>query len=356
MPGSTTAPSNPGNTSSCEKTKKHWIGVKVVDEAGTAVTDVAVVGTLDAGGPINVDFSTAALGPDGAFKTDKTLDATKCDFTFPALFDAEWWPSGGSAPKLPGDQSYTAGDGDCVLTLAFNNGYRAYHTLWDCDDNKDFKINRPNPNMLLKDDAVKAPGKKTKKETKAVDQVWTFVVKAKKPAKLRFVVVGKDGKPLAGRDWEMKTPVAQKGRTGNDGLIDVANLVTADTAGSLTITVKDARTAPTPTPVTPPTVTDPPAYPPAITVADFKDKNPAPDFTAKVLELDLKIGSLGPVKTKPGVLARLHNFGFGCDLDSDDPTTVKVVKAYQRAFQNNPAGSGKTDDIQDDLGAKHDTI
>lgn len=334
------------------KTKvKHWIGVKVIDEAGQPVTDVTVNGALDDGSALVV-----ILGPDGSYKTEKVLDATKCDFSFPGLFNVEWWPQGGSAGKADSVQAApTVAAGDDLLSIADSLSFRNYHAIWDQSQNDALKKDRPNPNMLATGDVVQAPDKKDKVVTKAVDQTWTFVVRTKKPFKLRLLLMDKDDKPLSGKSWELKTPFSKKGTTGADGLIEITGLMSSDKAGTLEVTMSAATAAPAKPPAAAPGAPpNPPPYPPPIVPKDFKDKLPAPDFTAIIVEWDLTIGGLPPVKLKRGTLARLHNLAFACDVSSPDATVTHAVKAYQLFYLKNKNGSGIPADIEDDAGKRHD--
>jgi hypothetical protein len=206
--------------------------------------------------------------------------------------------------------------------------------------------------MFAVGDVVNVPDKKDRVENKAVDQTWTLVVKSRKPFKVRLLLVDKDGAALSGKAWVLKSPIARSGTTGSNGLIEIEGLQSTQNAAVLEVTMAAAVTPPV-APVVPPPVTPPP-YPPVIVVADYLDVMPPLDFTAKKMEWTLDIAGLPPVKTKTGTLARLHNLGFGCDVDSDDPKTAKAVKAYQRFYLNNKTGSGLPADIQDDAGTRHD--
>jgi hypothetical protein len=117
--------------------------------------------------------------------------------------------------------------------------------------------------------------------------------------------------------------------------------------------MSDAITPPAPPPAAP-APPDSPPYPPPIVAADFKDKMPDPDYSARAVEWTLAIGGLPSFNVKEGVLARLHNLGFSCDVDSDDDTVAKAVKAYQRLYLNNKNGSGVPADIQADIRDRHD--
>jgi hypothetical protein len=67
--------------------KKHWFGVRVVDEKGKVVPGVKVKLKL-------TDGSTPVITIDktGTHKTATTLDPGNCEVSFPDLFDAEWNP------------------------------------------------------------------------------------------------------------------------------------------------------------------------------------------------------------------------------------------------------------------------
>ncbi|HTX39057.1 MAG TPA: hypothetical protein VME43_28730 [Bryobacteraceae bacterium] len=334
---------------------KHWIGVKVVDQDGKPVKDVTVNGEFNDGASFSVDFSSATLQPDGSYKTETIYDGTTCDFTFPSLYDVEWWPQGGAAdPASSVIGAPPVASGDCLLSIADSLSFRNYHSIWDQSQNAALKKNRPNPNMLALGDVVKAPNKKVKLVHKNVDQTWTFVVRSRKPFKVRLVLIDRNNAPLSGKKWELKAPTAQNGTTAADGLIELTVLKPGDKSGSLEVTMKDATAAPAQPAPAPAPPANPPPYPPVIVATDYKDKMPAPDFKAQVETWDLHVGGLPPVKTPQGTLARLHNLGFGCDIGSDAAKVTRAVKAYQLFYQKNAKGSGKTADIQDDAGTRHD--
>ncbi len=332
----------------------HWIGVKVVDTDGKIVKDVTVNGELSGSAGFSVEMVGAA-GADGIYKTDKIYTATTCDFTFPTLHDVEWWPMGGSADPATSTAPATAVDGDCLLSIASNLGFRNYHSIWDQPQNDAFKKGRRHPNKLLPGDVVQAPDKQVKLCTKDVDQIWTFIVKARKPFKVRMILVDKNDKPLGGKKWELKSPQSQSGTTGADGLIELTVLSPMDFAGTLEVTMKPATTPP-PAPNAPPAAApaNPPPYPPAIVAADYKDHLPEIDYKAQVVTWTLHIGGLPPVATRQGTLARLLNLGFGVNQDSAEARVTRAVKAYQLHYQNNKNGSGKPADIQEDAGKRHD--
>ena len=67
--------------------KKHWFGIRVVDEKGKAVAGVKVSLKL-------TDGTTPTITTDksGSYKTDKCLSPGDCEVSFPDLFDVAWKP------------------------------------------------------------------------------------------------------------------------------------------------------------------------------------------------------------------------------------------------------------------------
>ncbi len=324
---------------------KHWFGVQVKDEDGNPVKNVKVHVKLNDGSQID-----PTLGADGTYKTASILDAsTPCTVSFPEILDCEWWPDGSAAPKATeAGKALTVADGDCALSLATNNGYRDYHTIWDQSQNDELKKTRPNPDELLVADVLNGPALKQKTVDKPVDAVAVFVLKNKKLAKLKMVLVDKDLKPLNGWVWSLTSPSAANGTTEADGLIEFDDIDPTKTAGTLKVTIKKPvipPPAPTTTPATPPS---PPPYPPAIKPPDFIDKDPVKPADSDTMEWTLKVGSLPPAAEKTGVKARLHDLGFGCDVDSDDTLTTRAIKNFQKLFLKK-TDTGAYADVQADL-------
>lgn len=67
--------------------KKHWIGVRVVDEAGKPVSGITIKLKLTDG-----TNPTVASDKNGNYKSDLTLPDGSCDISFPDLIDVEWNP------------------------------------------------------------------------------------------------------------------------------------------------------------------------------------------------------------------------------------------------------------------------
>jgi hypothetical protein len=332
--------------------QKHWFGIRVVDEAGKVVKDVTAELLLTGGTQAVVDFSTETLEKDGTWRTQKVLESGQCVVSFPELYNLEWWPQGGSAGDFTVTQTATAAAGDCALSMADNWGFREYLSVWDRSKNKDLKARRPNPNQLLEGDELSAPDQKDKIVKKSTDQVWTFVVKTKKPAKLRLLLVDKDCKPLSGKDWELLSPVEGSGTTGADGLIEFKDIPLQETAASLKVKMSVPPPPLDPLEPLPPVVPTP--YPPDVVATEFTDKDPNKKSDSHTVEWELKVGSLPTYNSSEGVRARLHNLGFGCDVEDEGDRSTRAVRAYQRYFLKNKSGSGVAKDIESDIRDRHD--
>lgn len=180
-------------------------------------------------------------------------------------------------------------------------------------------------------------------------------------AKLRVVLIDKDGKAISGKAWELLSPVRAIGKTGGNGLIEVENLSLENASGSLNIDMGPAekkKTAPAPRPAAPP-VSGPPPYPTPIKADDFKDKNkdhPTSGGDQTIVKWSLSLRLLKDMESDVGIKERLHNLGFNCDAKSDGAATAKAVKAYQRFYQKKEAPSGRLADIQSDVKNRHDKL
>ncbi len=240
----------------------------------------------------------------------------------------------------------TINDGDCMVSLAAETGCRDYQTLWKA--NEALKKDCPNPNMLLSGKEY-TPAIATKVENKAHGKRWTYVVPKRKPASLKLILLGADGKPLPGAKWEMTDPVKASGETGGSGKIEIPDFPPAAKTATLQITPPTpAKTDPSPQQSGGSSA----AYPPPVKPGEFMHAGRASGDSA-IIEWSLKIGSLPPAAHELGVLARLHNLGAACDPDRKE-SLIRTVKAYQRTFLNQTAPSGTYQDIQSDLEKRHD--
>lgn len=331
--------------------KRHWVGVRVEDEDGVTVRDIEVSFKLTDGSHFTMNLSSQTLGADGSYRTQVILPDGTCRFGLPEIQDVEWWPKGELPAAVAANHDDDGGDGACAVSIADDRGFRNYHSFWDDDKNQPLRDKKRNPNQLSVRDRVYYSKQKEKKVDKAVDNVWTLVVKKKRPVKLRIVLLGRDGNPLTNTLWRMTSPVAKNGTTGGDGVIQIDDFPPQQTKGVLTVTLA-ARAQVGPIPANPPGA--PLAYPPPLVYTDFTDPAPPEPPGRTTAEWHLKIGSLEPSGVKEGVLGRLGNIGFRCAPGSGSEDATRAVKAYQRWYLNDKNGSGKPGDIQGDLLPRHD--
>lgn len=245
-------------------------------------------------------------------------------------------------------------DGDCVISIADQLGFRDYHSVWDDGANSLLKAKRPNPNQLLAGDELKATADKKKVVGKPVDKTWTFVLKRKKLPKLRIMLLDKEDRPLSGKNWQLTAPKNASGRTKVDGLIEVTDLDPQAKSGTLKVVWQKSKAAPAKAPEKDAQINKP-AYPRPIKASEFTDAMPAPpDPADDSIKWILKIGSLPTFDQESGVQARLHNLGFRCDPETKAALTTASVKAYQRTRLKQKTPSGIAADIQSDLRDRHD--
>jgi hypothetical protein len=170
--GSSLAPQTTNKIQKCKKGPKHWIGVRVEDEDGNLVKDVVIHAKLE-DAEYSMDLATAALDSSGVSKTKKIFDSTECEFSFPDLYDVDWWIKGGSKPaSFPGEQAIAMAPGDCIVSAAEAAGFRDYHEIWDCPANADARKASPNANQQSLGSSWQAPNKKTTKEKPPPGNLW----------------------------------------------------------------------------------------------------------------------------------------------------------------------------------------
>jgi hypothetical protein len=243
-----------------------------------------------------------------------------------------------------------------MVSMADALGMQDYHTLYDDGVNAALKGTRPNPNQLLIGDDVKDPPAKGKVFPKPVDKTHKFVLKAKKPPKLRIVIVDADDKPVKGKAWKLTAPKALTGTTKGNGLIEVPDLGFQDKSGTLEVTWRTTHPPKAAAAAAPPALTKP-KYPRPIMVSEFKDDPPkAPVAADDVITFTLKIGSLPTFNDDKGVRARLHNLGYPCLVDSEATITKKAVTAFQKGRLKQKTPSGVAADVQTDVRDKHDHL
>jgi N-acetylmuramoyl-L-alanine amidase len=130
--------------------------------------------------------------------------------------------------------NHTVQQGECLVRIAAQYGFRDYHTVYDDPGNADLRKKRPNPNTLFPGDIVFIPEKVEKKQPAATTKVHKFRVAGSQRI-LRIVVEDLDGKKLAAKAYEIEIEgKVTAGVTGADGLIEQPIPLDAEN-GSLTV-------------------------------------------------------------------------------------------------------------------------
>lgn len=273
-----------------KENKTSWIEIELVgeDDEGipgekygiTLPDDSVAEGTLDEKGQARV----AGFAPSG-----------KCKVCFPDL-DKEAWddyeaagqtraPGGesGEDPARPGAQSETGtqtepvpdqgdpvgeGDyvvrpGDCISSIAFEYGFFP-NDIWNHANNSKLKQVRTNPNTLMPGDRVHVPDKTLKTLDKADQQRHRFKRKGV-PEKLKLRLV-KNGRPRANVKYRLEIDgKLTRGQTDNKGCLE--HFVPPDAVRGVLVIEPNERH-------------------------------------------ELRLGTLPPVHTQKGLVARLRNLGY----------------------------------------------
>lgn len=167
----------------------------------------------------------------------------------------------------------TVEQGDHLPALADEAGFADWRTVWDAPENAELRAQRKDPGLLAPGDRVfvpdKQPGDGVRVPTAATAR---FRVKIRLP-KLRIIVCGFDGKPLA----------------------DTACTVTVDGAAVTVTTGADG-----------------------LVELDLAPGAREATLAANAMSWTLQIGHLDPVDTDTGLWARLRNLGYLVDEDTED--------------------------------------
>jgi hypothetical protein len=206
-------------------------------------------------------------------------------------------------------KSHTVAEGDCLSSIAFENGY-LWQTIWEHSSNQALRKLRQDPNTLYPGDVVNIPDPEEKEEAVALDQRHTFRLKGV-PARLdlQFLL---EGVP------RVKVPFK----------LDVQGKVTegeTDEEGRVSIPIP------------------PNARKGSITLGK--------GIEARSYDLDL--GGLDPVTEISGMQARLNNLGYWCDVSGNwDDESREAMTQFQTEMGLPATGEADADTL-DRLDAMH---
>ena len=256
--------------------------------------------------------------------------------------------------------------GDCFSSLAKENGYFNYRTLYDHPDNGPIKGTRTNPNSLIEGDVVKIPDKRQKKVALTLDGEKKFVVDRRK-TKLRLSVVDVESKAPKVTKCKLTVGTASLSKLAPNGLMEL-EIDAADKSGTLSLILPAAPAVDTGQKG--PGVVEKVkgalagdkvfVHPPEIAVREFTDELDDDDKDPIEIEVTLNLGFLEPHTEIRGGLRRLNN--LGCKVPTtdaktatDDPTKA-VVKGYQLFKSPKAVPTGDLNDLLGTLETDHDII
>lgn len=180
--------------------------------------------------------------------------------------------------------------GEHLSSIAEENGFANFHTIFDHPNNAQFKANR-DPHVLFPGDKIFIPDRKAKSTNVATTKVHVFKLLSSRLF-LRVRVLDVHARPIGGASCDLgleagKPLVKNTDKTGL--VVPEEEIEKKIRDGELTVHVK-----------TPPAKkTDPP---PPVTDVKF----------------DLKIGDLNPETKLSGQRARLNNLGYFAGYELDD--------------------------------------
>lgn len=197
-------------------------------------------------------------------------------------------------PEPVGEGGHVVTSGEGISSIAEATGF-FWQTLWNHGDNADLKRARPNPHVLLPGDRVTIPPREEKLHDAQTGRRHRFRRRGV-PAQIRFQVRDAEGKPFAGKRYELKVgSLLYEGTTDAEGRI-LRWVAAAARTGEITVWLA------------------------------------TPDYP-EVVRYSLQVGHLEPIESTRGVKSRLNGLGFACGEASDeiDAATAEALRAFQRA-------------------------
>lgn len=250
------------------------------------------------------------------------------------------------------DKIIKVGEGDCISSVAFNNGVSEWKKLYDYQEQK-FKDSRKNPNSLVVGDQIKIPQGKELSDSKSTGSNVKITVARTKTVRLRLVVIDSMGHAIKDKPHSLKWAVGvlswgtKSGQTSAQGLIE-ADIPPNSRIAELKLDLTSTPPAAAAAAAAP--ANDPKRYPPLIQADDFckTGENQKREY---VYEWKILVGSLPSESTDKGIIERLGNLGYVCvggELISD------VVKTFQK--NNELIVTGNLADVRNNVCSKHDII
>jgi hypothetical protein len=248
-----------------------WLGLELVDEAGSPVPDVAY--QVKQG---NQRPWTGTLDEQGKAKVRGVLPGP-CDISFPGIDAVEWLPEAQSPKSV---QTYVVKPDEHVAAIAARFGFRSFTTIWQHPKNAALRKLREDPHVLEPGDRLCIPNHSKSVATRQSGAWYQFKLKAE-PIKLRLKLLSLMGEPIAGAACTLVVDGKSEKLTSDEG--GLVEMVIPYAAQKATLTTENA-------------------------------------------EYELSVGGLDPIDTPSGLHARLRNLGYEAGtadeenaVDSDDP-------------------------------------
>lgn len=189
---------------------------------------------------------------------------------------------------------HTVKQGECLATIAADNGFVDYHAIYDHPKNAALKAKRKNPDILLPGDVLYIPDKRQRDEPRGTGQQHIFQTPGP-TVRLRVFLKDDQDNPVTGKPFTLDLGDAiLSGTIGSDGLVEQP-------------------------------------IPPGVRTARLRVvMTPGPQ--PSILEWKLEIGHLDPASTTTGAQGRLLNMGFDCGpIDGiHGPRTTNGLIEFQR--------------------------
>ena len=187
---------------------------------------------------------------------------------------------------------YVVKQGDHLLKIAAEHGFRGHAVIWNHPNNASLKQERKNPNVLNPGDQLFIPDKDSGEVSRPTDKRHRFVVR-REELKLRLILEDQLEKPISRAKCELFVGTQRFE-------------LTTDTRGKLEHDIPlDAEKS------------------------TLVIRSPETPFDGEFFQI--RIGHLDPVETVTGQQARLNNLGYfaGRSANPDDPAFRSAAEEFQ---------------------------
>lgn len=236
--------------------------------------------------------------------------------------------------------------GECLASIAANQGFSDWQTIYKHPKNADFRNNRPDPNVIHPFDKLYIPDKEMRKESCSTEKHHRF--RQHRPViALRLVLLDEQRKPWINRRYKLEVENKQfEGRTNNEGLID--HIISPGASyGRLTVwlPLRESERLESPLQVdyvdqddsdestssSGGLASQQPSQPSKQSGA-AKENDTGHTDEEEAFDWDLEIGYLDPFEEVTGVQARSYNLGYNPGpIDGIvGPLTREAIRRFQK--------------------------